>query len=67
MLQQIRPSNPSPPPHSQRTMSTRGVDKGAREEFRLAMLQQIRRSEPTLSVIGDFLAAQKDDLLRCLR
>ena len=52
---------------SQRTISTRGVDKGAREEFRMTMLQQIRRSEPTLTLIGDFLAAQKDDLLRSLR
>ncbi|XP_043231814.1 integrator complex subunit 10-like isoform X1 [Amphibalanus amphitrite] len=51
----------------QRTISTRGVDKGAREEFRMAMLQQIRRTESTLTLIGEFLTAQKDDVLRCLR
>ncbi|XP_037073266.1 integrator complex subunit 10-like [Pollicipes pollicipes] len=51
----------------QRTMATRGVDKGAREEFRQAMLLQIRRPEAPLAVIGQFLSAEKDDILRCLR
>uniref|UniRef100_A0A1B6J7H0 Integrator complex subunit 10 n=1 Tax=Homalodisca liturata TaxID=320908 RepID=A0A1B6J7H0_9HEMI len=44
-----------------RRMSTRGVDKGAKEDFKLAMKRQVARSsEPMDSLIITFLTEQRD-------
>ena len=49
-------------------MATRGVDKGAKNEFKQAMLKQIIRSgrENIENLILKFLTANQEDLLRCL-
>ncbi|XP_054258425.1 integrator complex subunit 10 [Macrosteles quadrilineatus] len=44
-----------------RRISTRGVDKGAKEDFKLAMKRQVARSvEPIDGIITSFLTEQRD-------
>jgi hypothetical protein len=49
-------------------MATRGVDKGAKNEFRVSMLKQIRRSgrENIENLILKFLTTNDLDILRCV-
>lgn len=49
-----------------RTMSTRGVDKGAREEFRAAMLAQIQRDDCPLTLMVEFVSAESSSLIQSI-
>lgn len=52
---------------SQRRISTRGADKGVKEDFKLAMKRQVARSiEPLDNLIIKFLTAERDLLLQAL-
>ncbi|XP_021913688.1 integrator complex subunit 10 isoform X2 [Zootermopsis nevadensis] len=52
---------------SQRRISTRGTDKGVKEDFKLAMKRQVARSvEPLDNLIIKFLTSERDLLLQSL-
>ncbi|XP_026271877.1 integrator complex subunit 10 isoform X2 [Frankliniella occidentalis] len=52
---------------SQRRISTRGVDKGAKEDFKSAMRRQVARSdEPVESLLIKFLTSEQDYVRRLL-
>ncbi|XP_071448135.1 integrator complex subunit 10 isoform X2 [Hetaerina americana] len=62
----LQPSTTTPP-STQRRMSTRGVDKGAKEDFKMAMRRQVARSnEPLDALMIHFLTNEKDLLLQTL-
>ncbi|PNF20874.1 hypothetical protein B7P43_G11190 [Cryptotermes secundus] len=53
---------------SQRRISTRGADKGVKEDFKLAMKRQVARSlEPLDNLIIKFLTSERDLLLQSLQ
>lgn len=53
--------------YSQRRISTRGTDKGVKEDFKLAMKRQVARSvEPLDNLIIKFLTSERDLLLQSL-
>lgn len=53
---------------SQRRISTRGADKGVKEDFKLAMKRQVSRSmEPLDNLIIKFLTSERDLLLQSLQ
>ncbi|XP_075219382.1 integrator complex subunit 10 isoform X2 [Lycorma delicatula] len=52
---------------NQRRMSTRGVDKGAKEDFKMAMRRQTARwNENISSLVMRFITTEKDLLEHCL-
>ncbi|KAJ4445283.1 integrator complex subunit 10 isoform X1 [Periplaneta americana] len=53
---------------SQRRISTRGTDKGVKEDFKMAMKRQVARSiEPLDNLIIKFLTSERDLLLQSLQ
>ncbi|PSN56704.1 hypothetical protein C0J52_00031 [Blattella germanica] len=59
---------PSAQLSSQRRISTRGADKGVKEDFKLAMKRQVARSiEPLDNLIIKFLTSERDLLLQALQ
>lgn len=53
---------------SQRRISTRGADKGVKEDFKLAMRRQVARSgEPLDQLIIKFLTSERELLLQSLQ
>lgn len=46
---------------------TRGVNKGAKEDFRASMEKQVSRSEENIEVIlRTFLEEERDSIINCL-
>jgi integrator complex subunit 10 len=51
--------------YSQHRISTRGADKGVKEDFKLAMKRRVARSiEPLDNLIIKFLTSERDLLLQ---
>lgn len=47
---------------------TRGVNKGAKEDFKKALKRQVRRSDDSISLlIRDFLTKEQNLVLNCLQ